>query len=67
MLLLLAHALSAPPPVRTQVQATASVRIERAATANLKEWEKSPKDSRREIVVRDERGQSVRVRVIDYQ
>jgi hypothetical protein len=68
MLLLLAtDAPYSARPVRAEVQATANARIERAATASRKAWEQSPKASRREIIVRDERGQSILIRVIEYQ
>ena len=69
MLLLFASAaittVSKPPAA--QAQATATIRIERPAIASDKEWEHSPKASRREIIRRDERGQPMLLRVIEYQ
>ena len=69
MLLLIASTtiatVSRPPA--TQAQATATIRIERPAIASDKEWEHSPKASRREIIRRDERGQPMLLRVIEYQ
>ena len=55
------------PAARSQAQAQISIRIERPGIANAKQWEQTPKPSRRQIIVRDERGQPVLVRVIDYQ
>jgi hypothetical protein len=48
-------------------QATASVRIERPVTANRIEWERLPKASRREIIVRGEHGEPVIVRLIENE
>jgi hypothetical protein len=67
MLLLLASNIASLDPGRAEVQAKASVRIERPAIANKKEWEKSPKSSRRVITVHDEHGRPIPVRVIEYQ
>jgi len=68
MLLLHAgHAASPPAATHVQVRSTVSVRIERSVTASRKEWERAPKASRREIVVRDERGNPLLVRLIEYQ
>jgi hypothetical protein len=58
-------ATSSPAFARTQVEA--SVRIEHPAAANKKEWERSPSSSRREILIRDEDGKRVLVRVIQYE
>jgi hypothetical protein len=54
-------------PVRAEMQATATIRIERPAIANDKAWDQSPKASRREIIRRDERGQPLLLRVVEYQ
>ena len=69
MLLLFASAvitIVAKPPT-AEARATATIRIERPAIASDKEWEHSPKASRREIIRRDERGQPMLLRVIEYQ
>jgi len=68
MLLLFASAaITVSKPPAAQAQATATIRIERPAIASDKEWEHSPKASRREIIRRDERGQPMLLRVIEYQ
>jgi hypothetical protein len=54
-----------PPPAA--VQAIATIRIERPAIANRREWERASKSSRREIIVHDRRRQPVLVRLIEYQ
>jgi len=56
-----------PPPAQSHSQATATVRIERPAIANSKEWDRAPKAGRREIVRRDEGGQTVLLRLVEYQ
>jgi hypothetical protein len=66
MLFLLATA-SPPLAPPSKLQATASIVVERPATANSKAWEDSPKASRREVVIQDERGQQTIIRLIDYQ
>jgi hypothetical protein len=70
MFLLLANtALAALPvtPARAEAQAIATIRIERPAIASSRAWEDSPKGSRREVIRRDERGQPLLLRLIDYQ
>ena len=68
MLLLIAvNGASFSPPPHVEVQSIARVRIERPAIANSKEWEQTPKASRREIILHDENGQPVLVRLIEYQ
>jgi hypothetical protein len=69
MLLLLASAAASPQPPApiARVEATASVRIEHSATATRKSWEQLPKGSRKEVVIRDERGRPVLVRIVDYE
>jgi hypothetical protein len=67
LLLIAASVQSFAPPVRAAAQAKASVRIEQPATASRKAWDHSAKGSRREIVVRDEQGRRILVRVIEYQ
>jgi hypothetical protein len=67
MLLLVASNIASLNPVRVEVRATASIRIERPAIANSKAWEESPKSSRRVIIVDDEHGRPILVRVIEYQ
>lgn len=68
MLLFVVANATRPPALRqSEVRSIASVRIERPAIVNRKEWERAASTSRREIVVRDELGQPVLVRVIEYQ
>jgi hypothetical protein len=68
MLLFPAAIVASPPTtVRTEVQATATIRIERPAIANSEEWKRSPKSQRREIIVRDRNGRPTQLRLIEYQ
>jgi len=67
VLILASTAATLAPPTRIETQATATIRIERPAIANSKEWQRSPVTSRREIIVRDEHGQPVLVRIIEFQ
>lgn len=66
---LIAAAQLLPEPVRprprAEARATASVRIERPGIADRRAWENS--SSRRVLVIRDERGEPVLVRVIEYE
>jgi hypothetical protein len=69
MLLLIATTAVAavpPPPRPAQVQARAIVRIMRPAIASSKAWELSPKGARKETIRRDERGEPVLLRLIEY-
>ena len=65
MLALAVAASSSPAP--RQVQSIAIVRIEKPASADKQAWEHAPKSSRREITIRDARGQPVLLRVIQYE
>ncbi|MFL6775193.1 MAG: hypothetical protein ACJ8FN_02245 [Sphingomicrobium sp.] len=68
MLLSLAVTISSlAPPDRSEARAQATIRIQRPGTANDKSWEQAPKSSRREIIVRDESGHPLRLRLLDYQ
>lgn len=68
MLLLLASEIpSTPMPARVSAQPTATVRIERAAVANEQEWRRTAKKSQRKIVIRDEAGNVILVRVIEHE
>jgi hypothetical protein len=67
LLLVLSNAAAAPVPVRPAVNSTATVRIERPAVASREQWERLPKESRRELVVRGGDGRLLLVRVIEYQ
>lgn len=65
-LFLASTAVTLAPPARSEAQATASIRIERPAIANSKAWDRTPAASRRQIIVRDEHGQPVLVRIIEF-
>ena len=68
--ILLAAASTAVSPAqsaRPHMQSNASVRIERAAAATSSEWDKTPVSSRRELIIRGERGQPVLLRLVEYQ
>ena len=60
-------ALPDAPHPRVEVRTSASIRIEHPATVDREQWEKAPKASRREIVVLDEQGRPIVMRVIDYE
>lgn len=71
MLLLLfgPNASLPPPPPRPQaeVQARATVRIERPATASSEQWAHVPRGARKEVIRRDERGNLVLIRIVDFE
>jgi hypothetical protein len=67
MLLIAAAATISFHPPAVRVESTATVRIERPATASRQEWERIRTSSRREKIVRDEQGQWVLMRIVDYQ
>ncbi|HYX45687.1 MAG TPA: hypothetical protein VE820_02525 [Sphingomicrobium sp.] len=56
-----------PAPPRAVATATATVRIERPATASSKDWDHAPKSARRELVVHDKDGQTVLLRLVEYE
>ena len=66
MLLLVALVSQAAPPP-PKVRATATVRIERAASASRERWEQLPLSSKREVIVRDAQGRPVLLRLVEYQ
>jgi hypothetical protein len=47
------------------VQATATARIERPSTVTARDWERMPQ--RREVIVRDQQGQPLLLRLIENQ
>jgi hypothetical protein len=65
MLLALVELVAQGLPPSTH--ATVTVRIERPAVATRDDWERAPSASRREMIIRDERGQRIIVRLIEYQ
>ncbi len=67
LLPIVSHAPAHLPQALSQAQSMAAVRIERPAIANAREWEKAPKSSRREIIILNEDGQRVLVRLIEYE
>lgn len=68
MLLFIAStSTSLAPPPSPQLQATATVQVVRAAPVNSNEWARTPKQSRREIVVRDKEGRQMLLRLVEYQ
>ena len=52
---------------RPSVQARVTVRIERPVTASAEQWERLPASRRREILIRDERGRLVFLRLIENE
>jgi hypothetical protein len=67
LLLGLAPAISVAPPAEARAATTATVRIERPVAVGGEQWERLPRSSRSEIVVRDEQGRPVLVRVVELQ
>lgn len=69
MLFLFAANVTPPPaaPRHAIAQSSATVTIERPAIANHDRWEHASAAERREIIVRDERGRPVLLRLIEYQ
>ena len=59
-------ALPDKPHPRVEARTSASIRIEHPATVDREQWEKA-KASRREILVLDEQGRLILMRVIDYE
>jgi hypothetical protein len=56
-----------PAPPRAVATATATVRVERPATASKEDWEHAPRSARRELIVRDKDGQRVLLRLIEFE
>ena len=66
-MLLLIAAASQPPPPPVRMQATASLRLERPAEVSSENWEQVPKARRHEILVRDEAGRPLLLRLIENE
>jgi hypothetical protein len=49
------------------MQATATVRIERPVKVSRDKWEKLPPQSKREVVITDEQGRRLLLRVVENQ
>ena len=64
-LLILVLAPSAPSQLPAR-QATATVRLERPAVAGPRQWREAPPSERRDVRRIDERGQAIRIRIIDF-
>jgi hypothetical protein len=60
-----AQASPAPSQPIVAVQATATARIERPSTVTARDWERMPQ--RREVIVRDQQGQPLLLRLIENQ
>jgi hypothetical protein len=68
MLLLLATVTTSfDASARPDIQATASVRVQRSRPVNEYEWKHTPKLSRRETVVQDDQGRLLLLRLVEYQ
>lgn len=63
--------LLAPSPElarpRVTIAAQATVRIERPSKASARDWELTPPGLRREMIVRDEKGRVILLRIIDNE
>jgi len=72
-LLALAASIASAPPARVPpassavASARASVRILHSGSASLKEWNAAQQGERREILVREADGRTVRLRLVEYQ
>jgi hypothetical protein len=64
---LAAQAAPAPPLPKAVVQATATVRIQRPSAVSRDDWNRSPPEMKREVVVTDAQGQPVLLRLIENQ
>jgi hypothetical protein len=62
--LLFAALAVSPPPAP---QATATIRIERPVKASRADWERLPPQSKREVIVRDEQGRRLLLRLVENQ
>lgn len=56
-----------PPPRPIVAQATASVRIMNPVSIDQREWERLPDSARREIIIRDEQGRELLLRLVEQQ
>jgi hypothetical protein len=61
------QAAPAPPPPKARLQATATVRIERPSTVTAKDWEQTPQPMKREVIVSDEQGRPILLRLVENQ
>jgi len=52
---------------RATIRPTAMIRIERAAVASREEWERNSRLGRREVVIRDQQGRALVLKLIEYQ
>jgi hypothetical protein len=64
---LAAQAFPAPTQPNVAARATATVRIERPSTASSKDWEWTPQPKKREVIVRDEQGRPLLLRLVENQ
>jgi hypothetical protein len=67
MLWLIASNAAVLAPAPRTAQASAVIRVERGAPANLEEWQRPSATQRREIIVDDGQGRRVLVRLFEYQ
>ena len=68
MLLLASIAANAAvPTARAERQATATVRLQRSQPVNEYEWKRAPKTSRHEVIIHDEEGRPILLRLVEHQ
>lgn len=67
MLFIAAIVAAVPPPALSAPQARAAVRIERPQRAGADQWERAPRESKREAIIRDEQGRRLLLRTIEQQ
>lgn len=68
LMLILSSAVAPTLPARPKIEAIATVKIKRhVAIASAEQWIQQPQSSRREIIVRDQHGERLLLRIIDNQ
>jgi hypothetical protein len=67
LLAAIVFAAGSPPARQPRLQAIASVRIERPSSAGKETWDRTPKARRSEIIIRDDHGRKLLLRLIENQ
>lgn len=67
LLYLLASVVLDPVPSPAQAQASAAVRIEKAARASSEDWAKPDRVQRREALIKDVDDRDIPIRIIEHQ
>jgi hypothetical protein len=67
MLWLLATSAILARPQAPVVQVQATVRIERPARASREAWDRAGRSQQREVIIKSEAGNPLRLRLVEYQ